>query len=220
MTMLVAPRALEWHMIARGLDPYSLAREAGLGYTTVRRLLHAREPIHVQLATGERLLEALDRLPVRIHQRGLIGDAPGPAVINETPSPARRSGDCEPVTDQDLMALLAAADRYQDDGRDSMPGAPMLLRLAVAVIRQALEDRRLVQVEDVDAILRTAKQTATYRAEHGMGDPYASDRHLAIDVWTRLRCELVGQCQGRYVESHDPLQAGVDESVSAGELPR
>ena len=82
MAPAVVPRALEWHLMARGLDAFALAREAAISYTTVRRALDARAgTVNVQLGTAERLLTTLDRIPIRITDLDLIGPNPGPAVV-------------------------------------------------------------------------------------------------------------------------------------------
>ena len=59
------------------------------------------------------------------------------------------------------------------------------------VIRRALADRSSVEVGELDAILTAARETGEYRARHQLGDPYAEQRARCIDVWTRLRAELV-----------------------------
>lgn len=76
----VDPRAMNWHMFARGLNSYRMARKSGVGYSTIRRLLHATEPeVRVHMDTAERLMETFERIPVK-HPETLIGPDPGPPV--------------------------------------------------------------------------------------------------------------------------------------------
>lgn len=84
----VEPHALRWALMARGLSPSEFAKESGLGWNTVHRLLRG-DGHYVQEQTAELVISTLDRLPITVsHVEELYGPNPGPVVVDtEYPNP-------------------------------------------------------------------------------------------------------------------------------------
>ena len=92
-----------------------------------------------------------------------------------------------PVSQQELLTLLDDAELVSG----GVPGIELMLARVVDIIGRALTDPGSIEVQELDAILTAARETAEYRALLQLGDPYAEARARCVDIWTRLREELL-----------------------------
>ena len=85
---------------------------------------------------------------------------------------------------EELQTLLRLAESRTTS---ELPGFPTWRQHSLTTLRRALWSPQSVTEADIDAILRSCAETATYRRERGLGDPFAEDRELSVATWTRFR---------------------------------
>ena len=110
------------------------------------------------------------------------------ALLADVHRLAQLTDEARPVSRKGLLAAYAAA--WRGRKYSEIPGGVESARRAIDILRRALEGA-VPLVSECEEMLAAARHGAEYRSLRGMDDPFALDRPVVLEVWTRLRADAL-----------------------------